>query len=171
VRTLAPIATGQEPRTEAHPDFEEFYRAEHVRLYRALYLVTGDRAEAEELMQEAFLRMWERWPRVSRLDDPQGYLFRTAMNAFRSRLRRAARRARVAMGRTVHQDPFAAADARDQVVRALRHLTPRQRAALVLTELLGFGTEEAARALGVKAGTVRSLSSQARSALRRTLDA
>ena len=51
--------------------------------------MTGNRAEAEELMQDAFLSVWERWDRVSGMDDPIGYLYRTAMNLFRKRYRRA----------------------------------------------------------------------------------
>ncbi|HJY31569.1 MAG TPA: sigma factor, partial [Actinomycetota bacterium] len=78
--------------------FEAFFEAEHERLFRALYLVTGNAQEAEELMQDAFVAVWERWDRVSGMDDPTGYLFRTAMNRFRSRLRRASRAARRAVG-------------------------------------------------------------------------
>ena len=147
-------------------DFEDFFRGEHVRLLRALYLVTGDRQEAEELTQEAFLKVWEKWPRVSVMEDPTGYLYRTAMNAFRSR----ARRVRVAASKVLRpsstREAFADVENRDVVARALASLTPRQRAALVVTELLEFDSEEAAKILGVKPETVRSLASQGRSALR-----
>ena len=151
-------------------DFEEFFQAEHARLLRALFIVAGDRGEAEELMQEAFLSVWERWERVGRMEDPTGYLYRTAMNAFRSRARRALRAARRAFGHVVSGDAFGAIDARDAVERALGSLPVRQRAALVLTELLGYGAEEVGRILGVKPVTVRSLASQARSVLRTRLE-
>ncbi|MDP9342698.1 MAG: sigma-70 family RNA polymerase sigma factor [Actinomycetota bacterium] len=150
--------------------FEDFFRAEHARLLRALFLVTGNEGEAEDLMQEAFLKMWERWDRVRHLDDPTGYLYRTAMNAFRSRYRRAARAARRVVGMARGADAFEAADERDLVARALATLTPRQRAALVLTEMVGYDSEEAGRALGVKAVTARVLASQARAALRQVLE-
>jgi RNA polymerase sigma factor (sigma-70 family) len=58
------------------------------RLFRALYFVTASREDAEELMQDAFLKLWERWDRIERIDDPTAYLFRVALNAFRSRVRR-----------------------------------------------------------------------------------
>ncbi len=150
--------------------FEEFFRAEHARLLRALYLVTGSADEAQEVAQDA-VRVWERWDRVRGMDDPTGYLFRTAMNVHRSTLRRARR----AMGRAVHpgggsRDAFADAEDRDEVSRALRGLAPRQRAALVLTELLGYDSEEAGRILRVKAVTVRVLASQGRTALRSTME-
>lgn len=68
--------------------FEAFFDAEHEGLFGALYLLAGDRQDAEELMQEAFLRIWERWDRVSRMQRPSGYLYRTALNLFRMRRRR-----------------------------------------------------------------------------------
>jgi RNA polymerase sigma factor (sigma-70 family) len=150
--------------------FEMFFEAEHVRLLRALYLVTGDPQEAEELMQDSFVALWERWDRVRSMDEPTGYLYRTAMNRYRSRLRRTSRAARRAVGTSESRDAFADVEERDAVARALRGLPERQRAAIVLTELLGLPSDEAGRLLGVKDVTVRSLASQARSALRTTLE-
>ena len=66
--------------------FEEFFEAQHLRLSRALYLLTGSASEADELAQEALVRVYERgteWGKAS----PEGYLFRTALNLHRSRLR------------------------------------------------------------------------------------
>ena len=86
---------------EASRTFEAFYQAEARTLFRRLWLVTGNRAEAEELMQDAFLSVWERWDRVGGMDDPLGYLYRTAMNLFRKRYRRAM----LAVRRTVGSRP------------------------------------------------------------------
>ena len=149
--------------------FEEFFRAEHARLLRALFLMTGNEQEAEELMQDAFLAVWERWDRVREMERPAGYLYRTAMNAFRSRVRRAARAAKRLVGRA-EEDEFARADERDAVARVLGTLTPRQRAALVLTELLGYASEEAGEILSVKAVAVRVLASQGRTAMKANLE-
>ena len=169
-RMREPAVTEEPPPTaEEVRAFEAFFRAEHARLLRALFVVTGNAQEAEELMQEAFLSVWERWERVGNIEDPTGYLYRTAMNAFRSRLRRAARAAKRVVGMAEAKDEYAEAEARDAVGRALRSLTRRQRAAVVLTEMLGFGSEEAGRILGVKAVTVRVLASQAREAMREAL--
>jgi RNA polymerase sigma factor (sigma-70 family) len=168
-----PASAVSERDAAARPDrgarpasFEAFFEAEHARLLRALYLVTGNVEEAEEVTQDAFLSVWERWDRVDAMEDPTGYLFRTAMNRFRSRYRRAARAARRVVGGAEGRDAFAEADERDALARALAALPARQRAAIVLTELLGYGSEEAGRILGVKDVTVRSLASQARGALR-----
>jgi RNA polymerase sigma-70 factor, ECF subfamily len=150
--------------------FEAFYEDESDVLFRRLWLVTGNRAEAEELTQDAFLKVWERWDRVGGMDDPVGYLYRTAMNLFRKRYRRAMLALRRSVGLVPSQDDFADADDRETVRRVLATLPPRQRAALVLTEMLGFTPKEAANSLGVKASTVRSLSRQGRQSLRRVME-
>jgi DNA-directed RNA polymerase specialized sigma24 family protein len=62
------------PRTP--PSFEELFLEVHDRLYRALYFITGSSADAEELMRDAFLKLWERWDRLDAIDDPVAYLFR-----------------------------------------------------------------------------------------------
>ena len=154
-----------QPAAAERLDFEEFFRAEHVRLLRALFLVTGNSQEAEDLMQEAFVKIWERWSRVKMMGDPTGYLYRTAMNAFRSRARRAATAARriLTPGTT---NPLEAVEAKDEAARALATLTRRQRLALVLTEYLGYAGEEAAAIMRVKPATIRVLSHQGRKALR-----
>ena len=151
---------------EESRSFEELFDSEHARLFGALCLVTGDRHEAEEIMQDAFLRVWERWDRISGLDDPQAYLFRTAMNVFRNRYRRAALAVRRTVSLAPTEDAFAIVEDRDVVVRALRDLTPDQRAAVVLTGYVGLTSEEAGRALGMRAGTVRTLATRARAAIR-----
>jgi len=148
--------------------FEELFTAHHGRLFRALYLIVGNSFEAEELMQDAFLRVLERW---DRLENPEGYLYRCAINSTRSRFRRLQVAARRTLSPGQPEDPFAAADLRDELVRALRALPERQRAALVLTDLLDLKSEEAATLLGCTAASVRSLASHGRAALRPTLEA
>jgi RNA polymerase sigma-70 factor (ECF subfamily) len=150
-------------------DFEELVHAEQVRLFRALSLVTRDPAEAEDVMQEAFLKVWERWDRAPSLADPTGYLYRTAMNVYRSRARRGSVALRRAIGLAPGRDELAEVEARNDVVRALGALTPRQRLGLVLTELLDYSSEEAANVMGIKAATVRVLASQGRAVLKREL--
>ena len=71
--------------TATTPSFEEFYGATFARLFAGLCLMTGNRAEAEEVAQDAYLRMFERWDRVDVIDDAAAYLFRVSMNIFRSR--------------------------------------------------------------------------------------
>lgn len=151
---------------EVPAPFEEFFDAERVRLFKALFAITGSRHEAEDISQDAFVRVWDRWDRVSAMDDPAGYLHRTAMNVFRDRRRRFV----LGMKRTVHLAPaadgYAAVEARSISATILNALTPRQRAAIVLTEAFGYSAEETGRLLGIKGSTVRAHLHQARSTLR-----
>jgi len=150
--------------------FEDFFEAERGRLFGAVYLMTGCLDEAEEIVQDAFLAVWERWDRVRRMERSTGYLYRTAMNRFRSRRRHLACAAKRGLPFRSAEDPFEAVDLRDEVVRAIRRLSPHQRAALVLTELLDLDSERAAELLGVRPSTVRNLAAQARASLKRAME-
>ena len=150
--------------------FEGFFEDHTQRLYAHLCLITGNRAEAEELAQEAFLKVWERWERVAAMEEPVGYLYATAMNLFRKRYRRAKLAVRKTVSEEFRKDEFATIEDRSMVARALADLAPRQRAALVLTDLMGFSSEEAGAMLGVRPGTVRSLASQGRAAMKRCVE-
>jgi RNA polymerase sigma-70 factor, ECF subfamily len=151
--------------TDAALDFDEFFRSTHRRALAAMYLVTGNRHEAEEIVQDAFVRVFERWDRIQGLDDPEGYLLRTAMNVFRDRFRRAALAARRTFTTSMVADDLRAVEDRDELVRMLRPLAPRQRAAVVATSILDMSAQEAGRLLGMRASTVRSLASRARTSL------
>lgn len=146
-------------------DFDDFFAGESEDLFRRLWLVTRNRAEAEEVMQDAFLSLYERWDRMSAVDDPKAYLYRTAFNAWNKRSRRAARALRATLAPS-RGDDVDAADARTVIGDALARLSPRQRAAIVLTELLGFSSEDAGSILGIRAVTARVLTSQGRTAMR-----
>ena len=163
-------ASTERAALERASDFEGLVQAEHPRLYGALWLITRDRGEAEDVMQEAFLRVWERWDRVRAMDDPAGYLYRTALNVYRQRIRRASLAVRRAIGLGAPRDELAEVETHDLVLRALGRLTPRQRLSVVLVDLLDYSSKEAAQLMGIKAATVRVLASQARSALRRNAD-
>jgi RNA polymerase sigma factor (sigma-70 family) len=147
-------------------DFATFFADEHRGLLKLLYFVTGNRSDAAELMQDAFLRLWERWDRIDRITDPRAYLFRVALNGSRMRARAARRAARRLVPIASSHDPFDEVELREDVRRMLLELSPRQRAALVLLDLYGFDSNEAARVLGVRPSTVRALAFQGRTVLR-----
>ena len=146
--------------------FEDFFELEQERLLRLLWMVTGSLQEAEDIVQDAFLRVWERWHNVSSMESPTGYLHHAAMNIFRNRYRRARLGLRKVIGTDPPIDAFDSAEDRISVSSALARLTRKQRAALVLTEMLGYPADDAGRMLGIRGSTVRSLSSTARAALR-----
>jgi len=156
------ISEPQIVRVPEPSSFEEFFEDHHGDLFAALWMITRDRHEAEEIAQDAFLRVWERWDRIAAMEDPEGYLYRTAMNVFRSRKRRAS----VALRRLGRSSPpddlLEAVERREILVRALSTLTPRERAAVVLTDVLGFSSDEAGESLGIKPVTVRVLAARGR---------
>jgi RNA polymerase sigma factor (sigma-70 family) len=150
-------------------DFEAFFEAVYPPLSRALFLLTNDAAEAEDLAQEALARAFERWERVRRMDSPQGYVYRTALNLNRNRLRHLRMRARRALhvGAGVHPaEPEGVAESRDEVRRALAALSVEQRDALILVDWLGLDAEEAGRVLRIEAASVRGRLHRARTTLR-----
>ena len=100
------------------------------------------------------------------MTDPRGYLYLAAMNVFRNRYRRTALGVRKTLSLATSEDAFATVEDRDVVVRALRDLTPDQRAAVVLTGYVGLTSEEAGKMIGMRASTVRTLATRARAAIR-----
>jgi RNA polymerase sigma factor (sigma-70 family) len=151
---------------EAAVEFETFFRAEHDRLFQALYLLTGDAHEADDVAQEALLRAYERWDRVGAMGSPAGYVYRTALNLYRSRLRKVAVRARRVFAAVPTEDISGAAVSGADVRRALAALPAAQRDALVLVEWLGLNSEEAGRVLGIDAASVRGRIHRGRTTLR-----
>jgi len=150
--------------------FEAFFDAEYARLCEALVLLTSDPFDAEDLAQEAMTRVLERWDRVGSMDSPTGYLFRTAMNLNRNRVRKMFARAR----RPFHDDATApdhgsiVSDQHD-VRLALAKVSRAEREALVLIDWLQMDAGEAAVVLGISAGAVRVRLHRGRAALRRHL--
>ncbi len=154
--------------------FETFFEDHAPTLYRRMCVITGNRQEAEEMVQDAFLALLERWDRVSVMDDPVGYLYRAAFNRWKKRTRKLARHFRAVAGLAstsseFSPDAFGVVDDRYSIDRALADLTPRQRAALVLLDVLGCTSGEAASMMGIRDVTVRVLASQARAAMRETI--
>jgi RNA polymerase sigma factor (sigma-70 family) len=161
---MAEIAFGDAMEAE-QADFADFFRAEYETLLRAIYLISGSRDEAEELAQDTFVKACERWDRVREMDNPAGYLYRTAVNNRRT----VARRLRLAAQRALSLRPpdmIAQSDDRDQIRRALALLPVSQREAIVLVEWVGLTDAEAGRVLGVSAGAVRVRISRAKASLR-----
>ncbi len=153
-------------RVQVWARFDDFFEEEHERLFKALYFVAGNRHDAEELMQDAFLKLWERWDEIHRITDPTAYLFRVALNGFRMRRRRAAMAIRKAVSIPERRDAFLDAEMRADMRQLLLGVTPRQRAALLLVDLLGYPSDQAARILRVRPSTVRALATKGRRALR-----
>jgi RNA polymerase sigma-70 factor (ECF subfamily) len=162
-----PNAGTTEAESGAEPlEFAVFFRDEYRKLFHALVLTCGDRGEAEDIAQDAFVTVFDRWDRVGAMSSPGGYVFTVAFNEHRRRGRRAVRWRRHHQQVELADDASVAAVARADVQRALQQLTREQRDALVLVELVGLTSDEAAKILGVDASAVRARVHRARLKLR-----
>jgi RNA polymerase sigma-70 factor (sigma-E family) len=136
---------------------------EHYRsLVRLASLLVSDRESAEEVVQDAFVRLHLRWRGLRDVDKAPAYLRSAVLNGARSLLRKRKVRDRHAERRTVVlSEPaaeFGALDGadHDRMVAALRQLAPRQREALVLRYYLDLSEADMADAMGVSAGSVKT---------------
>jgi RNA polymerase sigma factor (sigma-70 family) len=155
-----------EATPEADGGFVAFFNAHYGDVAKALFLLTRNAGEAEELTQEAMTRVYERWSRVRTMDAPAGYLYRTALNLQRKRARRSAIAAAMHVpGGREGVDPARVVEDRSEVLRLLATLSVHQRQAVVLVEWLGLDSTEAAAVLGIKPVSVRTRLHRAKEAL------
>lgn len=150
-------------------EFAEFFSAEYPGLVRGLWLLTADLAESEELAQEAMARAYERWDRIGRMDSPGGYVYRTAVNLNRKRLRHLAVRARRLFLAGSSDDAVGHVEEARDLIEAIASLSRGQREAFVLVEWYGMSSEEAAPVLRITPASVRSRVHRAREVLRKCL--
>ncbi|MEV4618595.1 SigE family RNA polymerase sigma factor [Asanoa sp. NPDC049573] len=143
------------------PDFAEFYAAWFRPLTHQLFAHTGDLAEAQDVVQEAFCRAWPRW---STLDDPGAWVRRVAWNLATSRWRRARRLLHLTRGAREEHSPGPGPD-RVALRAALASLPERQRQAVVLFYLADVSIAEIAELTGAAEGTVKSWLHRGRAAL------
>jgi len=147
----------------------EFLHTSYPRLVAAVALACGSRPAAEDAVQEALLRAWERSEKGDEIDSLDRWVTTVALNLARSGLRRmrSERRARARLDTSGVGEP-ATAD-RIDVERALAALPRRQREVAVLRYYLQLNTREVASALELEEGTVKSTLFRARAALAQTL--
>ena len=143
-------------------EFAELYRA----AYRVAFRLLGDRAEAEDVAQEALARTYVRWRGVESYAAP--FACRVAANAAIDRARRGRRVSSEAVPERPAADAFA--DERMDLQRALRALPRRQREVVALRYLADQPEEAVAAALGVSVGSVKTHASRGLAALRASLD-
>jgi RNA polymerase sigma-70 factor (sigma-E family) len=149
--------------------FAQFVEARQRALQRTAWLLTGDWALAEDLVQTALVRSWPRWERIRRRDDPEIYVRRAMVHSWVSWRRRRwwGERATEAVPDTpAAGDVAAEAAVRVTVARALRSLPARQRAVLVLRVFDDLSEAQVAQVLDCAPGTVKATLSHAMARLR-----
>ena len=146
--------------------FEDVYRASYPRLVGQLSVVTASRAEAEEVVQEAFARLWARWDKVGGYENIEAWVRRVATNVAIGRWRRTVRE------RLLQEIPGAADDPTGsdiEVLLTLRRIPIHQRCALFLHHVVGLSVDEVAEEMSSRPGTVKSWLHRGRASLDRLL--
>ena len=153
---------------DAERSFRVFVVARQHQLLRRAWLLTGDWASAEDLVQTALLRSWPRWGRISATGGEDAYVRKVMLNTYLSGRRR----------RWTHETPtldlpepppvdgYTVVDLRVSLTQAVASLPPRQRAVIVLRFVEDLSEVETAAALGCAPGTVKSQTSKALASLR-----
>lgn len=151
-------------------EFDEFYTGSVRRVSGYVFALTGDRAETEDLVQEAYSRAWHQWAAVRAHGDPEAWVRTVAYRVRVSRWRR------LTAGVRAHRRYGAEPDVPElsvdyvAIITALRALPSAQRRAVVLHYLVGLSVEEIAVETGVVAGTVKSRLARGRAVLAKLLD-
>jgi RNA polymerase sigma-70 factor (sigma-E family) len=164
-----PEARGKPAADSAAAAVAALYQHHAVGLIRLAYLMLGDRAGAEDAVQDAFCGLYRHWDRLADRDRALAYVRSSVLNGCRSALRRRITGRRLL---TAYQPPTASAEAavlgleeRQEVMRAVRRLPGRQREALVLRFYLDLPEREIARLMGLRPSSVRSATARALKAL------
>jgi RNA polymerase sigma-70 factor (sigma-E family) len=153
-------------RADAH--FAEFVQLRTDALLTTAYLLTKDRAAAEELVQDTLVALYPQWQRVAAADSAAAYVRRSLVNRFLNQRRRpsSAELVLAALPERAGTDFSQLLVDRDLLRRILAGLPDRQRVAVVLRYFHDYSDQQAADAMGCRVGTVRSLISRALAGLR-----
>ena len=152
---------------EGSLEFEAFYAAQYQRVFKAIYLSSGDRELAHDLTQDAFKLAFARWRRLSRHEWAGGWVMTTALNLLRKQRKK---RPDVTVDPMRHDKPTALAPSNHDLMLAIRSLPHRQRTAVLLHYLADMPVHDVAETMNVADGTVKALLSQARANLGKRLD-
>ena len=180
--TGAPTAAGPPVSTAARPPagaaevaVTALYEAHALGMIRLAHIMLGDRQSAEDVVQEAFCGLYRRWSHLADPGSAVHYVRSAVLNHCRSALRRRTT-SRAPHAVTSHSEPARSAESavltreeRDEIMRAVRRLPPRQREALVLRFYLDLSAEETATTMGISPSSVRSATHRALASLGRML--
>ena len=161
----------RDQRIAALPSFEAFYRREARGVLAVALTATRRRWEAEEVVQEAFLRAYRDWESVGRMDRPEGWVRVVAMNLARGRWRRLRSEARALLRLVPRVEGPPADPVSARFWDAVRGLSHRQTQVVVLTYVEDLDSEAVGRVLGISPATVRVHLARAREKLAETLEA
>jgi RNA polymerase sigma-70 factor (ECF subfamily) len=146
-------------------EFTSFYAASFPRLVGQLYVMTGDRAEAQDAVQEAFVRAWAHRDEIDTGRGPEGWVRVTAWRIAASRWRRAQEGVRLMLLAARPERTAGPGPDRVAFIEALRKVPAEQRRALVLYHLADLTVDQIAAETGVSPGTVKARLARGRVAM------
>ncbi len=157
--------------SEAERHVTALYQAHALSLARLALLILGDSGAAQDVVQDAFLGLYRRWDKLADTGAAPAYLRASVLNGCRSALKQRSRVPFQTADELLESAEAALIHTEEQraVLAAVRRLPARQREALVLRYYLDMTEEQAARAMGVSRGTVKSATSRAVAAVGRML--
>lgn len=153
-------------------EFIDFVQGSAARLRRMAFLMCGDWHRAQDVVQQAYVRLYVAWPKLRRAEAFDSYARRTVLSVLRDDMRRPwwrRERTRGDLPETATIDAHAAVDNQLHVVELLKSLPERQRAVLVLRYLEDLTVEQTAEVLGIAPGTVKSQASRGLTTLRQQI--
>jgi RNA polymerase sigma-70 factor (ECF subfamily) len=160
--------TGEIPVVRfATGSFEAFYQSSRQHVFRALALTLGNSDLAAEAVDEAMVRAYQHWRTVSTYDNQPGWAYRVGLNWARSRLRK---RKRETLAESPPEQATEVTFSDPDLERAVMALPLEARSVVVLRFYLDWSTDEVARALGIRPGTVKSRLHRAMNELRQQLE-
>jgi RNA polymerase sigma-70 factor (ECF subfamily) len=162
------VDTGEIPVVRfATGSFEAFYQTNRQHVFRALALTLGNPDLAADAVDEAMVRAYQHWRTVSTYDNQAGWVYRVGLNWARSRLRK---RKREVLSDAPPEQSAEITFSDPDLERAVMSLPIEARSVVVLRFYLDWSTDEVARALGIRPGTVKSRLHRAMNELRANLD-
>jgi RNA polymerase sigma-70 factor (sigma-E family) len=158
-------------RADREASYVEFVTGRRDQLRRIAFGMCGDWHRADDLVQNALVKLYVAWPRVVRNGTEDAYVRRILVNTAIDESRRPWRREQSsdALPEEANPEPVSRED-RSELVAALQALPGQQRAVVLLRHWLGLSTAETAAEIGISEGTVKSHASRGLAALRRALE-
>jgi RNA polymerase sigma-70 factor (sigma-E family) len=165
------IRVPEAPQAAVERQVTALYQAHALSLARLALLILGDAHAAQDVVQDAFLGLYRRWDKLASADAAPAYLRASVLNGCRTALKRRSRPTLPGAAESLESAEAAVLHTEEQrgVLAAVRRLPARQREAVVLRYYLDMTEEQAARAMGVSRGTVKSATSRAVAAIGRML--
>ena len=146
-------------------EFDAFYAGSSRRVLGQMYAMTGNRAEAEDAVAEAYLKAWDRWDTVRDCDSPEAWVRRVASRIAVSSWRKAVNRLKAHHRDAIDQQVDGLSPDHVALVHALRQIPADQRRVIVLHHLVGLSVGEIAHEVGAPTGTVKARLARGRKAM------